>query len=184
MECFQVRYDSRVVIYEHKLFIRLATDPPEIHYILSHTMHLTPNASGFQNIQSLVFLLSNCVTAGREPSVVSSLPRNLFLILTFRKCTRSIVFSFDEVTCFSLVSVSVINQLDWILNSFQTVLGRPLFDITVTWMAFAAFFVYQSWSNLKVDYVRNFEFTKKSNLDGGCDKRLHLTSDIWLSTIC
>ena len=26
MECFQVRYDSRVVIYERKLFIRLATD--------------------------------------------------------------------------------------------------------------------------------------------------------------
>ena len=25
MECFQVRYDSRVVIYERKLFIRLAT---------------------------------------------------------------------------------------------------------------------------------------------------------------
>ena len=25
MECFQVRYDSRVVIYECKLFIRLAT---------------------------------------------------------------------------------------------------------------------------------------------------------------
>ena len=25
MGCFQVRYDSRVVIYEHKLFIRLAT---------------------------------------------------------------------------------------------------------------------------------------------------------------
>ena len=25
MECFQVRYDSRVVIYEHKLFIRLGT---------------------------------------------------------------------------------------------------------------------------------------------------------------
>ena len=28
MECFQVRYDSRVVIYEHKLFIRLATGNP------------------------------------------------------------------------------------------------------------------------------------------------------------
>ena len=26
MGCFQVRYDSRVVIYERKLFIRLATD--------------------------------------------------------------------------------------------------------------------------------------------------------------
>ena len=26
MECFQVRYDSRVVIYEHKLFIRLARE--------------------------------------------------------------------------------------------------------------------------------------------------------------
>ena len=25
MGCFQVRYDSRVVIYERKLFIRLAT---------------------------------------------------------------------------------------------------------------------------------------------------------------
>ena len=25
MECFQVRYDSRVIIYERKLFIRLAT---------------------------------------------------------------------------------------------------------------------------------------------------------------
>ena len=25
MECFQVRYNSRVVIYERKLFIRLAT---------------------------------------------------------------------------------------------------------------------------------------------------------------
>ena len=25
MECFQVRYDSRVVIYEHKLFMKLAT---------------------------------------------------------------------------------------------------------------------------------------------------------------
>ena len=25
MGCFQVRYDSRVVIYEHKLFIRLTT---------------------------------------------------------------------------------------------------------------------------------------------------------------
>ena len=25
MECFQVRYDSRVVNYERKLFIRLAT---------------------------------------------------------------------------------------------------------------------------------------------------------------
>ena len=25
MECFQVRYDSRVRIYERKLFIRLAT---------------------------------------------------------------------------------------------------------------------------------------------------------------
>ena len=24
MECFQVRYDSRVIIYERKLFIRLA----------------------------------------------------------------------------------------------------------------------------------------------------------------
>ena len=26
MGCFQVRYDSRVVIYERKLFMRLATD--------------------------------------------------------------------------------------------------------------------------------------------------------------
>ena len=26
MECFQVRYDSRVIIYERKMFIRLATD--------------------------------------------------------------------------------------------------------------------------------------------------------------
>ena len=26
MGCFQVRYDSRVVIYERKLFIRLATE--------------------------------------------------------------------------------------------------------------------------------------------------------------
>ena len=25
MECFQVRYDSRVIIYKRKLFIRLAT---------------------------------------------------------------------------------------------------------------------------------------------------------------
>ena len=26
MEYFVVRYDSRVIIYEHKMFIRLATD--------------------------------------------------------------------------------------------------------------------------------------------------------------
>ena len=29
MGYFQVRYDSRVVIYEHKLFIRLATEKIE-----------------------------------------------------------------------------------------------------------------------------------------------------------
>ena len=31
MECFQVRYDSRVVIYERKLFIRLATGLANYH---------------------------------------------------------------------------------------------------------------------------------------------------------
>ena len=31
MECFQVRYDSRVMIYERKLFIRLATGAQELH---------------------------------------------------------------------------------------------------------------------------------------------------------
>ena len=36
MEYFQVRYDSRVVIYEHKMFIRLATGS----YLLQ-SVHLT-----------------------------------------------------------------------------------------------------------------------------------------------
>ena len=35
MEYFVVRYDSRVVIYEHKMFIRLATGTYVKHKLLS-----------------------------------------------------------------------------------------------------------------------------------------------------
>ena len=55
MECFQVRYDSRVVIYEHKLFIKLATDwvillhfgqlfKAEIDHILGNLLKVSKNS--------------------------------------------------------------------------------------------------------------------------------------------
>ena len=40
MGCFQVRYDSRVVIYERKLFIRLATGKQGCPNCVNNTCHL------------------------------------------------------------------------------------------------------------------------------------------------
>ena len=39
MGYFQVRYDSRVVIYKHKMFLRLATGLGDMWLVIFHSMH-------------------------------------------------------------------------------------------------------------------------------------------------
>ena len=72
MECFQVRYDSRVVIYERKFFITLATALPNLPLPLkTRKVKTTPQKARivfnqiilpFQNLtQRFVTLGSNAV---------------------------------------------------------------------------------------------------------------------------
>ena len=66
MGCFQVRYDSRVIIYERKLFIRLATD---CRYVASHTMTNFDQSEYFEPEKVDTYLMLKFVydiSSGRE----------------------------------------------------------------------------------------------------------------------